>query len=85
MYEINQQTRQIHLQRQNRLTAVKRGVGGLGEKGEGIKQRKKTLIDTDNSMGTPEGKAVGEGGQMVMGGDLTWGGEHTIQYTDDVL
>ena len=22
---------------------------------------------------------------MVMGGDLTWGGEHTIQYTDDIL
>ena len=22
---------------------------------------------------------------MVMEGDLTWSGEHTIQYTDDVL
>ena len=22
---------------------------------------------------------------MVMEGDLTWGGEHTRQYTDDVL
>ena len=22
---------------------------------------------------------------MEMEGDLTWGGEHTIQYTDDVL
>ena len=22
---------------------------------------------------------------MVMEGDLTWGGEHTVQYTDDVL
>ena len=22
---------------------------------------------------------------MVMEGDVTWGGEHTIQYTDDVL
>ena len=22
---------------------------------------------------------------MVMEGDLTWGGEHTIQYTGDVL
>ena len=22
---------------------------------------------------------------MVMEGDLIWGGEHTIQYTDDVL
>ena len=27
----------------------------------------------------------GMGGQMVMEGDLTWGGEHTIQCTDDVL
>ena len=24
-------------------------------------------------------------GEMVMEGHLTWGGEHTIQYTDDVL
>ena len=22
---------------------------------------------------------------MVMEGDLTWGGEHTIQYSDDIL
>ena len=22
---------------------------------------------------------------MVMEGDLTWGGEHTIQYMDDIL
>ena len=22
---------------------------------------------------------------MVMGGHLTWGGEHTIQYTDNIL
>ena len=22
---------------------------------------------------------------MAMEGDLTWGGEHTVQYTDDVL
>ena len=22
---------------------------------------------------------------MVVEGDLTWGGEHTVQYTDDVL
>ena len=30
-------------------------------------------------------KRGGQGGQMVMEGDLTWGGEHTVQYTDDVL
>ena len=31
-----------------------------------------------------EGGRKGTGGQRVMEGDLTWGGEHTIQYTDDV-
>ena len=25
------------------------------------------------------------GEEMVMGVDLTWGGEHTMKYTDDVL
>ena len=37
-----------------------------------------------------EGKGVGEveegrRGQMVMEGDLTWGGAHTIQGTEDVM
>ena len=27
----------------------------------------------------------GEGGSMVMEGDLTWGAEHTMQYTEDAL
>ena len=27
----------------------------------------------------------GIGGYTVMEGVLTWGGEHTIQYTDDIL
>ena len=27
----------------------------------------------------------GKGMEMVMEGDLTWGGEHTVQYTDDIL
>ena len=34
------------------------------------------------------GKGGGRGGrreEMVMEGDLTLGGKHTIQYTDDVL
>ena len=26
-----------------------------------------------------------KGGYMVVEGDLTWGGEHIMQYTDDVL
>ena len=26
-----------------------------------------------------------EGGYMVMEGDVTWGGEHPIQCTDDVI
>ena len=54
--------------------------------------RKKTLIDTDNSMyGDDQGHRgwgqtqEGEGGEVVTEVDLTWGGEHTIQYTDDVL
>ena len=61
----------------------------MGEKGKGIK---KTLIDPDNSMVITRGKG-GWGqsrkghkvGQMVMEGDLTSGGEHIIQYTDNVL
>ena len=53
-------------------------------------KRKKTLAGTDNSMVRTRGKGVGEaeegkGGQMDVEGDLTWGGEHTIRYTDDVL
>ena len=27
----------------------------------------------------------GKGGINVMEGDLTWGGEHTVHYTDDVV
>lgn len=48
------------------------------------------LMDTDNRMLTTRGKGVGEveqgeGGSMVMEGELTWGGEHTMPYTGDVL
>ena len=49
------------------------------------------LTDTDNSMVDPRGKG-GEGTEggkgvkcMVTGKDLTLGGGHAIQYTDDVL
>ena len=40
-------------------------------------------------MVTARGKGVpevedGDTGSMVMEGDLTWDGEHTVQYTDDV-
>ena len=60
------------------------------KKSEGIK--KKTLIDTDKNMLITRGKGGQDRksqksvkGQIVMAGDLTWGGEHTIQHTDDVL
>ena len=45
---------------ENRLTAVRGdGLGGLGEKSEGIKQRKKErLKDTDNSLVIARGKGV---------------------------
>ena len=47
-------------------------------------------MDTDNSSVITRGEGgggveEGEGSQMVMEGELTWGGEHTIQCTDDVL
>lgn len=31
------------------------------------------------------GVEEGMGGSVVMEGDSTWGGQHIIQYTDDVL
>ena len=70
------------------------GGWGLGERGEGIKQRKKErLRDTDNSMVIARGKGggVGGGGRGDKEGindderRLSWGGEHTVQSTDDVL
>ena len=48
-------------------------------------------MDTDNTTVIARGNGgrreveEGKGGQMVMEGDLTWGGERTIQDTDDVL
>ena len=55
---------------------------GQGEKGEGIKQRKK-IHRHRQWYGDDEGKGVG---QVEKGteGDLT-SAEHTIQYTSDVL
>lgn len=45
----------------------------------------------DHSMVIAREKGAGRGGrrkikveQIAMEGELTWGGEHTIQYTDDV-
>ena len=49
------------------------------------------LIDTNNIIVVTRGEGGGEGLKvtnvkyMVMEGDLTMGGEHTIRYTDDVL
>ena len=61
-----------------------------------MKKRKglsKKFTDTDNCTGISRGQVVcekveegkGWGWGMVMEGELTLGGEHTIQYTDDVL
>ena len=56
MNRTNSQNRNRLTDTENRLTAVRsRGVGGLGEKGEGIKQRKR-LTDTDHSMVITKGK-----------------------------
>ena len=59
----------------------------LGGKGEGIKQKQKTHRHRQQYGNYQrEGEKVeGKGGEMVMEGDLTLDGEHTIQYTDDVL
>ena len=52
--------------------------------------RKKTLVDTDNSMAITRGKGCGEQQRakglkyMAIEKDLTWGGGHTMQYTDHV-
>ena len=53
---------------------------GLGEKGEGIK--KKYFSWTQTTTVITRGKGSWE---KVMEADLTWGGEHTTQYIDDVL
>lgn len=49
--------------------------------------RRERLRDTDKSLVTARGKGNGRGGggykgDRMMDGDLTWGNEHTIQYTD---
>ena len=47
------------MQKANLELSEERGVGGLGETSEGIKQQKqkqKNLIDTDNSMVISRGK-----------------------------
>ena len=51
---------------------------------------KRKLTDTDNSVVVITREEVGWGevkeskGGIVMEGDMTWGDEHTIQYTVDV-
>ena len=70
------------METKSRLTAV---MGGeLGERGEGSEQTNK-VTETDNTcMATTRGKGGWGNKQMVVDGDLTWGGEHTVQYTEDV-
>ena len=72
------------------MTAVRGKRGwGLGEKFEGAKQKRETHrrlyggSQRERSMGG--GRRGYKKGQMLMEVDLTWGGEYTIQYTDDVL
>ena len=63
-------------------------VGRLREGVAWLNKKEKKLMDADNSVVTPGGERVREGwrgGQMVMDGDWTWGGEHTTQGTDGVL
>ena len=61
MNKINKQNRNRLIDTENRLTAVRReGLEGLCEKGKDIK-KKKTLIDTDNSLVITRGKGGGGG------------------------
>ena len=77
---------------EDRLTAVGgEGARGWAKKVKGL-SKEKNLIDTDNSvvitrsMGWAGEVDECEGGMNGDGrGHLTWGGEHTIQYIDDVL
>ena len=84
MYKINSQNR-------SRLIAIRRKrVGGLGEKCEGIKKKKKNLSQIDNSKVINGGKGEWGRQEMVKGvnGDRRGrdrGGEHTVQHTEEVL
>ena len=85
--------------KQNRNTLINtdwqlsegRGIGGLGEIGEGIKQNSpKKLIDKQQGGDSQRERGWGqvEGDKRGTSGDrrrLTLDGEHTIQCTDDVL
>ena len=75
------------------------GSVGLGKKGEGIKQTKhiRTNKKTTTTAKADKGMVVtrrkrwwaevedGKGGINGDGRRLDWGGEHTVQCTDDVL
>ena len=59
-------------------------------RGEKSKQRKNPQRHRQQYGDYQREREVGEveegiGGKMVMEVDLTWGCEHTVQYTDDVL
>ena len=66
-----------------------RRFGGLGKKDKGIKGKKKSPRHKQQYGDYQEGKRweVEDSKEeyMVIEWDLTWDGEHTIQYTDDVL
>ena len=57
--------------------------GPLDHSGHG---RRTPLLPESITRGKVGRSIVEEGGrQMVMEGELAWGGEHAIQYIDDVL
>ena len=62
---------------------------GLKARNEQTRQTIKNSETRTTVWWLPEEKGMGRfmkgrGGQVrVMGGDVTWGGKHTVQYTDD--
>ena len=62
------------------------GLQGWVRKVKGLSNKNNS--DTDHSMVITKrerGLAGGRRGSTVVEGELTWNGEHTVQYTDDLL
>ena len=68
------------------MTAVGReGAGALDEKVKGLSKKNKPHTKSPHRQqhgDSPSGRGVGEVEEGK--GGLTWGGEHAVQYTDDV-
>ena len=65
-------------------TVKKKEEGGSKQRQCGLQKISKPVCYPWEEEGV-KGDGGGCGGQMVMEGDLTWGGEHTVQCTGDVL